>query len=447
MIGGWISDAFTGKRRAAILGLACATVAILLFSGVTSIPTLVGSIYDAPVRDVMLDAEISMGRISMGAEETAHLEQTLAASRADGALRRTVWRAYGLTTLAFYLSIALFAWSYGLLMPSLTTLIGVSYADEPGHREAGYTLFFMMLNLGFIVGALIAGSLLTRLGWRGALLSTSIMATLALLNLLRVGKRLEPGADGSAKTRAESEPFSWTLSRSERNRVVVIAVLSTCYLQFVAAFEQWGGSFSLYVQNNIDRVIGGFEVPTLWIHSSQSLFVILLGPAMIWMWARASTRYGAISARNKMAIGMLATAVAFICIAFSAAQSAADPGTKASLFWPLTYYWIVTIGQLVVIPVGNAFISKEAPERLVGTLMGLWMLFGGVGIWLSGQIGAPHPVVRSVRRLRQHRGRRGSHRAGDIRHPKLDEPTAGRAVYLMLGMLRSRPRGIFFSAS
>ena len=68
LFGGWISDAFTGKRRAAILGLACATVAILLFSAVTSIPALVGSIYDAPVRDVTLDAEISMGRISMGAE-------------------------------------------------------------------------------------------------------------------------------------------------------------------------------------------------------------------------------------------------------------------------------------------------------------------------------------------------------------------------------------------
>ncbi len=197
-------------------------------------------------------------------------------------------------------------------MPSLTALIGVSYADEPGHRETGYTLFFMMLNLGFIVGALIAGSLLTRFGWRAALLSTGILAVVALLDLLRVGKQLEPGADGSAKTRTESEPFSWTLTRPERNRVVVIAVLSTCYLLFVAAFEQWGGSFSLYVQNNIHRVVGGFDVPTLWIHSSQSLFVILLGPAMIWMWARASTRYGAISAPNKMAIGMLATAVAFI---------------------------------------------------------------------------------------------------------------------------------------
>ncbi len=388
MFGGWVADVFTGKRRAAFLGLGGGTIAILLFSAASSIPELVGFVYDAPVREVLIEADVSLGRISLGSEEDARLERVLGAAETNETLRLAVRRAYRLTTVAFYLSIALFAWSYSLLMPSLYALVGVLYTDEPARRETGYTLFFMALNLGFIVGALVAGGLLTRSGWRAALLSTAFMAAAAFAALLRLGASFESNGGPALTEAAERKSFSLALTPPERNRVLAIAVLSMCYLFFLVAFDQWGGLFSLYVENNTDRTVGGFEVPTLWIHSAQSLFVILLGPVMIWTWKLASSRRGPVSAPSKMAIGMLMTALAFVCMAFAASQHALNPGTQTHLFWPLAFYWIVTVGQLAVIPIGLGFISAEAPERLAGTMMGLWLLLGGIGIWLSGQVGA-----------------------------------------------------------
>ena len=65
-----------------------------------------------------------------------------------------------------------------------------------------------------------------------------------------------------------------------------------------------------------------------------------------------------------------------------------DPAGKTHLFWPLAFYWVVTSGQITVIPVGQAFVSREAPKRLANTMLGVWLLFGGVGAWVSGAVGA-----------------------------------------------------------
>ena len=168
-----------------------------------------------------------------------------------------------------------------------------------------------------------------------------------------------------------------------------MAICSIClaYLVFIAAFEQWGGSFSLYVQNTTDRVVAGFEIPTLWIHSAQALFVIIIGPIMLAIWSLLKRQGWDLLPPTKMAIGLLLTALAFLVMSMTLPYRGGLI-TKTSILWPLAYYWVVTFGQMAVIPIGQAFVSREAPERLASTLMGAWALFGGVGIWVSGQIGA-----------------------------------------------------------
>ena len=294
-------------------------------------------------------------------------------------------------SVLFYGALATFIAGYGLQSPTLAVMVGSLYEGSGAKREAGYTLLFMAAMVGFIVGALVSGTIASRMGWSEGLAAAAVMLVLAAVLLWRVRPSAQPPADPPMPTAPSATARNdglLALSGAERRRVVAIGAMCLTYFVFIAAFEQWGGSFSLFVENDTDRLLFGFEVPTLWVHSTQALFVIIVGPIMLAVWNALDERGVLREPPAKMAVGLLLTAAAFgIMVAI---LPAGDGGTaaKTHLVWPLAYYWVITFGQMTVVPVGQAFVSREAPRRLANTLMGVWLLFGGVGIWGSGQIGA-----------------------------------------------------------
>ena len=314
---------------------------------------------------MILEAELPIARIALDGTESERLEEAIA-TQADGsadrvALHATVTRTYGAMTLTFYAALLLFVIGYGLNAPTLAAMVGEVYERSGGRREAGYTLLLMA--------------------------ATGVMMLLSAITLMRTRLPSSKAAE-SIRSSGSSSRYSVALTRFERRRVVAICSICLAYLVFIAAFEQWGGSFSLYVQNTTDRVVAGFEIPTLWIHSAQALFVIIIGPIMLAIWSLLKRQGWDLLPPTKMAIGLLLTALAFLVMSMTLPYRGGDLITKTSILWPLAYYWVVTFGQMAVIPIGQAFVSREAPERLASTLMGAWALFGGVGIWVSGQIGA-----------------------------------------------------------
>ncbi len=390
LIGGWIADAFIGKRRAAILGMWLQTVPIFVLAGVGTIPALVGSFYDAPVRQVLLDAEVPIARLTLDEAQSGRIAEAVAslATSAAGAaaLQSAVEAAYGAMTLAFYGSLLVFIIGYGLQVPTLAAMVGPLYEGSSAKREGGYTLLFMAAMLGFIIGALISGTIASRMGWVEGLASTGVMMALSAIVLTRVQLPVSKVPEASRQPGGGRPLFA--LTRGERRRVTAICSLCLAYFVFIAAFEQWGGSFSLYVQNTSDRVIAGFEIPTLWIHSAQALFVIIVGPIMLAIWSRLEGRGRKLDAPTKIAIGLFLTSTAFLIMSMTLPAREGDLTVKTSLFWPLAYYWVITFGQMAVLPTGQGFVSREAPERLSSTMMGVWIAFVGVGVWVSGQIGA-----------------------------------------------------------
>ena len=144
--------------------------------------------------------------------------------------------------------------------------------------------------IGFIIGALVSGTIASRMGWIEGLASAGLMTVLAAAILSRI-RFPAAGAEQASVGTSDQLP-RLALSHGERRRVIAICVLCLTYFVFIAAFEQWGGSFSLYVENHTDRVVSGFEAPTLWIHSAQALFVIVVGPIMLAVWSAPDDRGG-----------------------------------------------------------------------------------------------------------------------------------------------------------
>ncbi len=405
VIGGWIADAFLGQRRAAVLGMWLQAAAFFLLIAVGLVPAMFGHVHDAPVRAVILAADVPIARLGLDDASAVRLLAEARGYSVDAAgaevLHDAAVGAYATMSVLFYGALATFIAGFGLQSPALAVMVGSLYEGSRAKREAGYTLLFMAAMLGFIVGALVSGTIASRMGWIEGLAAAAVMVALAAALLSRVRPSAQSSAD--ALRPAAASPIALdasllTLSRVERRRVVAICGMCLAYFVFIAAFEQWGGSFSLFVENDTDRVVFGFEIPTLWIHSAQALFVIIVGPIMLAVWNALDERGVLREPPAKMAAGLLLTAGAFGILAAILPAMGDDTDGQIPLFWPLVYYWVITFGQMTVVPVGQAFVSREAPRRLANTLMGVWLLFGGVGIWVSGQIGAlAEPVgIRAV---------------------------------------------------
>ena len=391
LLGGWVADAFLGQRRAAVLGMWLQALAFVALIAVGLLPAMIGAIQDAPVREVILAADVPIGQLGLDDAQHARILAATAnhASDADPAgaesLHASVIAAYGAMSVTFYGALATFIAGFGLEAPTLAAMVGSLYGGAGGKREGGYTLLFMAAMVGFIIGGLVSGAIASEVGWVEGLASAGLMVVLAAVLLSRIrfsaGTADEPGP-------VAVNPGGLSLSHAERRRIMAIGAMCVTYFVFIAAFEQWGGSFSLFVENDTDRLVSGFEIPTLWIHSSQALFVLVVGPIMLALWNVLDDRGVCRAPPAKMGVGLLLTAAAFLIMVAILPSGTGGGAGKTHLFWPLAYYWVITFGQMTVIPVGQAFVSREAPQRLANTMMGVWLLFGGVGILLSGQIGA-----------------------------------------------------------
>ena len=392
LLGGWIADAFLGQRRAAVLGMWLQALAFVALIAVGLLPAMIGAIQDAPVREVILAADVPIGQLGLDDAQHARVLAAAASYASDAgpagaeSLHASVIAAYGAMSVTFYGALATFIAGFGLEAPTLAAMVGSLYGGAGGKREGGYTLLFMAAMVGFIIGGLVSGAIASEVGWVEGLASAGLMVVLAAVLLSRI--RFSAGSPAEAPGRVAVGPGGLSLPRGERRRVMAILAMCATYFVFIAAFEQWGGSFSLFVENDTDRLVSGFEIPTLWIHSSQALFVLVVGPIMLAVWNVLDDRGVCRAPPAKMGVGLLLTAAAFLIMVAILPSGTGGGAGKTHLFWPLAYYWVITFGQMTVIPVGQAFVSREAPQRLANTMMGVWLLFGGVGILLSGQIGA-----------------------------------------------------------
>jgi POT family proton-dependent oligopeptide transporter len=181
--------------------------------------------------------------------------------------------------------------------------------------------------------------------------------------------------------------FSWMIfnkgwSAEERKRAVAIFVLFISAAIFWASFEQAGSSLNLFGEHNTNRHIFGYEFPAAWFQSVQPLLVIILAPVFAWLWLALGRRQLEPSSPAKFTLGLFFGGLAF------AIMVPAAYGGQVSPFWLIGCYLLQTIGELCLSPVGLSAMTKLAPARAVGFIMGIWFLASSIGNWLAGKAGS-----------------------------------------------------------
>lgn len=341
---------------------------------------------------------------------------------------------------AFFLGLVLIVVGTGLLKPNISALVGDLYPEGGARRDAGFSIFYMGINTGAFLAPLITGYLGERVGWHwgfgaagvGMLLGVITYRARATRTLGPLGDT--PSADAAERQRVKrwalaglalafgvvalamagviridpiaiAERMSLTmatlgllyfgylfvlagLSGDEKKRIAVIFVLCLASIVFWAAFEQAPTSLNLFARDFTDRAIFGWEMPTLWLQSANSFFVITLAPAFGALWLALARRGLDLSSPAKFALALAITGLAFLVMVWASNRVIAGGGAvRVSALWLTVSYLLQTFGELALSPVGLSSMTKLSPRKFVGQMMGLWFLATAMGNLIAGLVG------------------------------------------------------------
>jgi proton-dependent oligopeptide transporter, POT family len=174
------------------------------------------------------------------------------------------------------------------------------------------------------------------------------------------------------------------LDAAERRRVLVVLALFVSSALFWAGYEQAGSSLNLFAERFTDRMVGSFEIPAGWFQAPSSLYILLFAPAFSALWIYLGRRNLDPSAPAKFAFGLLFLGLGFLVMVGAAMVVAS--GRLAGPQWLLLAYLLHCFGELCLSPVGLSSVTKLAPPRLVGQMMGLWFLATSLGLLLAGLV-------------------------------------------------------------
>ena len=171
---------------------------------------------------------------------------------------------------------------------------------------------------------------------------------------------------------------------TEKKRGISIFFLFLVAALFWAGFEQAGSSLTLFADRMTDNSIGSTEFPSTWYQSLNPIFIILLAPVFSWMWIKMGSKQP--SSPAKFSLGLVGVGAGFVIMVFAAQRAAAGGGSLVSPGWLFTTYLLHTLGELCLSPVGLSVMTKLAPQKIVGQIMGVWFLAAAIGNYMGGEI-------------------------------------------------------------
>jgi POT family proton-dependent oligopeptide transporter len=295
----------------------------------------------------------------------------------------------------FYTGLALIVLGTGLLKPNATTLVGSLYDEKDARRDAGFSIFYMAINVGAFIGPLIAGLLAQRVNCHQGFACAGVGMTLGLIQYVIGRERLRPAieriaaARGRAAAPATGSAVTATgamlgFTAHEWKRIAAVFVFFLFAVLFWGAYEQAASTLGLFADRNTNRAILGWTIPSSWFVSIQALFVIVLAPVFAWLWVRLGPREPATP--TKFTLGLALVGLSFLLLLPAGAMAQGAEGARVSMLWLVVAYFVQVCGELCLSPVGNSVVTKLAPARIVGMMMGVWFLAISLGNKLAGWV-------------------------------------------------------------
>jgi len=338
----------------------------------------------------------------------------------------------------FYIGLLLIVIGTGLLKGNVSVIVGRLYGPDDSRRDAGFSIFYMGINLGAFIAPLICGYLGQRVNWHIGFASAGVGMVIGIVQYVLGGKYLgeaglhpAPAASPAAaqlKSRVQLYGgiaivvlvafvaalytgavqvtaaqiadaagylllaltvvfFGWLFTSSnwtpaERKRLYAIGVFFLAAALFWSLFEQAGSTLNLFADRDTSPVVLGWHYPSSWFQSMNSLFVWAFAPVFAWLWLRMGRQQP--STTTKFALGEILVGAGFAVLVVAAGL--AQNGVQVSPLWLTVVYLLHTFGELCLSPVGLSAMTKLAPIRIGGLMMGVWFLATSVGNFIAGRL-------------------------------------------------------------
>lgn len=290
---------------------------------------------------------------------------------------------------AFYTGLGLIILGVGMLKPNISTMVGGLYKKGDLRRDKGFTIFYIGINVGAFLSALIVGYVGEEIGWHYGFGLAGIGMALGLLVYVLGQKHLAKVGNfvGNTGSDEEKEAMKRPLTKIEKDRVIVLLISFLIIIVFWGAFEQAGGLLNIYAQEKIDRNIFGWEMPATWFQSFNAFFIIVFGTLVAGFWANRKLKGKESSTLLKMGVGTIIMGAGFLLMAGASKEASSVAYGSASFWWLTGAYLLHTIGELCASPTALSFITKLAPMKYASIMMGVYFAATGFGNKLAGSIG------------------------------------------------------------
>ncbi|MES2606675.1 MAG: oligopeptide:H+ symporter [Pseudomonadota bacterium] len=335
-----------------------------------------------------------------------------------------------------YLSLALIIAGVGFMKANISTIVGALYGFGDSRRDSGFTIFYMGINVGAFLSSILCGWLGIAYGWKYGFGLAGIGMLAGLWTFLKYQHWLEGKAEPpdlmvlakkvvgpltvehlcylsglviiavsmmlvmNAHLVEESYvgilgililvvliAYAFAQGKGdERDRMLAAIYFILAQIPFWALFEQAGSSLNLLTDRLVDRTVFGVSVPTPVFQALNAFYIVAFGPVLAWLWIMLARRKLNPPAPVKFALGVAMAGLGFLALVAGMKLSGSDGMT--AVFYIFLIYWIHTIGELMVSPVGMSVLTKLAPARAVGMTMGAWFLYTGFADYLAGVIAA-----------------------------------------------------------
>jgi len=341
-------------------------------------------------------------------------------------------------TKYFYDALAIIVAGSGFFIPNMAGIVGQLYEKNDARREGGFSIFYAGINLGALIPPIIIASVIFKFGWHAGFFLASIVVLFGTLifyfslrNAPYVGETPELKQNYSKKILqyflialgtlllisffselikkpdlANKIVFtsgacffvyafrkSFDFPKTQRDRLFVCFFLTLFSVIFEVLLQQTAMSMTIFVEDNVQRNLNSWVMPTVMFHALNPFFIILCAPLFAKMWLWLDRRNFNPSVPTKFAYGTLLIGAGFVILPFAISQSSTG---KIGIIWIVLSYFLQSSGELLVSPVGLSLITEMSPRNMVGLMMGLWYFATAVANSIAGIVSQWTIVAFSV---------------------------------------------------
>ncbi|TCM66561.1 POT family proton-dependent oligopeptide transporter [Acinetobacter calcoaceticus] len=347
----------------------------------------------------------------------------------------------------FYFGLVLIVLGTGLFKTCIAVIVGTLYSATDTRRDAGFSIFYMGINLGAFVAPLLTGLMVEQHGWHlgfgiggiGMLISVLIFRFIAIPQMQRLNQHTDAAHAPAYDQPVVKHPHAGkivaaflifvalsicivTLGWVQINTILISSILTVgivviitayfiyliffagfnrqekiqvllCFILIMAAALFWSASeqqptaFNIFARDYTDRMLMGFEIPTVWFQSINPIFIVLFSPVIAWVWVKLGQSNRDPSYIIKFVLALFMAAIGYIIMALASQAAMTGQGGLVSPLWMVASLFMLTIGELCLSPIGLSAMTKLSPTLIRGQIMGLWCTAIALGNLIAGLVG------------------------------------------------------------